>query len=117
MTLKTNSRTQTRDSETLSIVPHGPGALGKRLSPSVRSEKSGTRKTPACRTAPNAHPLLTAVLAGAYNTTNFPRTKVNLLVFAATEEKIHFKPSLGWGILQKATKNMQVLTPASKQHH
>lgn len=81
------------------------------------SEKLATRKIPACRAAPNAHPLLAAELAGAHNTTNFPRTKVNLLVCAATEENTHFKPLSGWGILLKTTKNMQVLTPASKQHH
>lgn len=59
-------------------------------------------------------PLLPAVPAGAHNTTHFPRTKVNLLVFAATE-KMLFEPLLGWGILLKTTKDMQVLTPASKQ--
>lgn len=115
-TLKTNSRMQTHDWETLSIVPRGPRAAGKCLSLSIRSEKLARRKIPACRAAPNAHPLLTAWLAGAHNTTNFPRTKVNLLVFAATEEETHFKPLLGWGVLLKTTKNMQVLTPASKHH-
>lgn len=71
---------------------------------SVTSEKLVTRKIPASRTTLNAHPWLTVVFSGAHNITNFPRTKVNQLVFAATEEKTHFKPLLGWGILPKTLK-------------
>lgn len=46
--------------------------------------------------------------AGAHSTTNFPKTKVNQLVFAATEETTHFKLLLGWGILLKTLKHAGV---------
>lgn len=93
--------TQLKDSQ---HRPRGPRTPGKSLSLSVTSEKLVTRKIPPSRTALNAHLRVTVVFAGAHNTTNFPRTKVNQLVFAATEEKTHFKPLLGWGILPKTLK-------------
>lgn len=87
--------------------PCGPRTPGKILSLSVTSEKLAT-KIPASGTALNAHPRLTVVFAGAHNTTNFPRTKVNQLVFGATVEKTHFKPLLWWGILLKTLKHVGV---------